>query len=207
MAAHIQFSCLGYPTDREAWQATVHGVSKNWAQWSTQDDAFRQGLAKHRWHSSSSLLVNTYLLEHCEALLFMYCPGCVPITVADLRGSDRNYGSQILKDLQITFTPLCSKIVLLSQPTHEALRGWPCHSSRDPLISPNRTGQMLIQGLDVIWGSLEWRVHLIPGLLKLIMLLTLRMESLHQFIYSVSGQSVCVCVCVRSDISLCNSDR
>ena len=68
MAAHIQFSCLGYPTDRGDWQATVHGLSKNWAQWSTQDNAFRQGLAKHRWHSSSSLLVNTYLLEHCEAL-------------------------------------------------------------------------------------------------------------------------------------------
>ena len=140
--------------------------------------------------------------------LFMYCPSCVPITVADLRGSDRNYGSQIL-DLQIIFTPLSSKIVLLSQPNHEGLHGWLCHSSKDPLISLNRTGQMLIQGLDVIWGSLEWRVHLIPGLLKLIMLLTLRMESLHQFIYSVSGQSVCVCVCVcvRSVISLCNSDR
>ena len=53
--------------------------------------------------------------------------GCVLVTVADLRGCDRNYGSQILKDLQITFTPLCSKIVLLSQPTHGAFRGWLCH--------------------------------------------------------------------------------
>ena len=26
----LQYSCLGNPTDREAWQATVHGVAKNW---------------------------------------------------------------------------------------------------------------------------------------------------------------------------------
>ena len=26
----LQYSCLGYPIDREAWQATVHGVSKEW---------------------------------------------------------------------------------------------------------------------------------------------------------------------------------
>ena len=25
----LQSSCLGYPTDRGAWQATVHGVSKD----------------------------------------------------------------------------------------------------------------------------------------------------------------------------------
>ena len=24
----LQYSCLGNPTDREAWQATVHGVTK-----------------------------------------------------------------------------------------------------------------------------------------------------------------------------------
>ena len=24
----LQYSCLGNPTDRETWQATVHGVSK-----------------------------------------------------------------------------------------------------------------------------------------------------------------------------------
>ena len=26
----LQDSCLGKPTDREAWWATVHGVAKNW---------------------------------------------------------------------------------------------------------------------------------------------------------------------------------
>ena len=26
----FQYSCLGNPTDREAWQATVHGVAKSW---------------------------------------------------------------------------------------------------------------------------------------------------------------------------------
>ena len=26
----LQYSCLGNPTDKEAWQATVHKVSKSW---------------------------------------------------------------------------------------------------------------------------------------------------------------------------------
>ena len=26
----LQYACLGNPMDREAWQATVHGVTKNW---------------------------------------------------------------------------------------------------------------------------------------------------------------------------------
>ena len=26
----FQYSCLGNPMDREAWQATVHGVVKEW---------------------------------------------------------------------------------------------------------------------------------------------------------------------------------
>jgi len=26
----LQYSCLGNPTDRGAWQATVHGVVKEW---------------------------------------------------------------------------------------------------------------------------------------------------------------------------------
>ena len=26
----LQYSCLGNPKDREAWKATVHGVSKSW---------------------------------------------------------------------------------------------------------------------------------------------------------------------------------
>ena len=31
----LHYSCLGYPVDREAWQATVHGVAKSWTQLST----------------------------------------------------------------------------------------------------------------------------------------------------------------------------
>ena len=27
----LQYSCLGNPMDREAWQATVYGVAKSWA--------------------------------------------------------------------------------------------------------------------------------------------------------------------------------
>ena len=26
----LQYSCLGNPVDREAWQATVHGLAKSW---------------------------------------------------------------------------------------------------------------------------------------------------------------------------------
>ena len=32
----LQYSCLENPMDRGAWQATVHGVTKNWTQLSTQ---------------------------------------------------------------------------------------------------------------------------------------------------------------------------
>ena len=28
----LQYSCLGNSMDRGAWQATVHGVAKSWAQ-------------------------------------------------------------------------------------------------------------------------------------------------------------------------------
>ena len=28
----FQYSCLGNPMDRGAWQATVHGVGKSWIQ-------------------------------------------------------------------------------------------------------------------------------------------------------------------------------
>ena len=27
----LQYSCLGNPTERRAWQNTVHGVAKSWA--------------------------------------------------------------------------------------------------------------------------------------------------------------------------------
>ena len=32
----LQYSCLGNPLDREAWQATVHGVAKHQTQLSTR---------------------------------------------------------------------------------------------------------------------------------------------------------------------------
>ena len=35
MAMHSKYSCLENPTDREAWQATVHGVAKNWTELSS----------------------------------------------------------------------------------------------------------------------------------------------------------------------------
>ena len=28
----LQYSCLGNPTDRGAWQVTVHGITKSWIQ-------------------------------------------------------------------------------------------------------------------------------------------------------------------------------
>ena len=31
----LQYSCLEHPMDREAWQATVYGVTKSWTQLST----------------------------------------------------------------------------------------------------------------------------------------------------------------------------
>ena len=31
----LQYSCLGNPMDRGAWQATVHGVAKSWTQLSS----------------------------------------------------------------------------------------------------------------------------------------------------------------------------
>ena len=32
----LQYSCLGNPMGRGAWQATVHGVTKSWTQLSDQ---------------------------------------------------------------------------------------------------------------------------------------------------------------------------
>ena len=32
MAKSLQYSCLENPMDREAWQVTVHGVTKSWTQ-------------------------------------------------------------------------------------------------------------------------------------------------------------------------------
>ena len=32
----LQYSCLGNPVDKGAWQTTVHGVAKSWTQLSIQ---------------------------------------------------------------------------------------------------------------------------------------------------------------------------
>ena len=39
----LQYSCLGNPMDRGAWQATVHGIEKNWTQLSNL------AVEKHGW--------------------------------------------------------------------------------------------------------------------------------------------------------------
>ena len=39
----LQYSCLGYPMDREVWQVTVHGVTKSWTQWSDFTSLHRPG--------------------------------------------------------------------------------------------------------------------------------------------------------------------
>ena len=44
----LQYSCLRNPMDREAWQATVHGVEKSWTQLShrtIQYDESRKSLS------------------------------------------------------------------------------------------------------------------------------------------------------------------
>ena len=45
----LQYSCLGNPMDREAWWATVHGVTKSWIQLNTQTVHRRSGPQKIRW--------------------------------------------------------------------------------------------------------------------------------------------------------------
>ena len=37
----LQYSCLGNPMDRGAWQAAVHGVAKSWTRLSDQTTATR----------------------------------------------------------------------------------------------------------------------------------------------------------------------
>ena len=38
----LQYSCLENPMDREAWQATVHGVAKSWTRLSDQTTTTRK---------------------------------------------------------------------------------------------------------------------------------------------------------------------
>ena len=53
----LQYSCLGNPMDRGAWQATVHGVTKNqtWiSNWTTTNYL---GHCKVKWSESQSCLI------------------------------------------------------------------------------------------------------------------------------------------------------
>ena len=44
----LQYSCLDNFVDRDAWQATVHGVTKNWTQLS--DWALTRAWVSSKWH-------------------------------------------------------------------------------------------------------------------------------------------------------------
>ena len=44
----LQYSCLGNSMDREAWQATVHGITKIWAQLSTHEMRWKGNFARPR---------------------------------------------------------------------------------------------------------------------------------------------------------------
>ena len=44
----LQYSCLGNSMDREAWQATVHGITKIWAQLSTHEMRWKGNVARLR---------------------------------------------------------------------------------------------------------------------------------------------------------------
>ena len=50
----LQHSCLENPMDREAWQATVHGVAKNWTWLNT--NTYGKGVS--HFHLSNHLLLS-----------------------------------------------------------------------------------------------------------------------------------------------------
>ena len=87
MATHSQYSCLGNPMDREAWQAIVHGVTKSLTWLSTQGCTLVYLLInwnKSEVHFISSLYaISTYICfigmfyfqraeEICLYILFIY---------------------------------------------------------------------------------------------------------------------------------------
>ena len=53
----LQYSCLKNPMDREAWQATVHGVAKSWTRLSlhAHTHTHTQGGRAERWKEAGSL--------------------------------------------------------------------------------------------------------------------------------------------------------
>ena len=54
----LQYSCLENPMDREAWQATVHGVAKSWTRLSN--------FTFHHYQVSITLEIQGYLTVHLE---------------------------------------------------------------------------------------------------------------------------------------------
>ena len=56
----LQYSCLGNPTDRGAWRATVHGVAKSWTRPSTRMSI--PLCRDHIWFTHPS--VDTWALLH-----------------------------------------------------------------------------------------------------------------------------------------------
>ena len=55
----FQYSCLGNPTDREAWQAPVHGLAKSWAGLSNRARAYMRART-HTRHSLHTKLHNIF---------------------------------------------------------------------------------------------------------------------------------------------------
>ena len=45
----LQYSCLGYPIDREAWWATVHGVTQSRTRWACMLSLSLQKVAQKCW--------------------------------------------------------------------------------------------------------------------------------------------------------------
>ena len=75
----LQYSCLENSMDREAWQATVHGVTKNWTWLSSQHTQSFHILA-----CKSQFLV--HWLEQCLTLGSLYLPCSVKVLLLKALG-------------------------------------------------------------------------------------------------------------------------
>ena len=63
----LQYSCLENPMDREAWQATVHGVTKNWT-WLKQLPFWRSSVLGFLWREWCWSWNCSTLATSCEEL-------------------------------------------------------------------------------------------------------------------------------------------
>lgn len=137
-------------------------------------------------HGSLPIFVNKIVLEHCHTHLFMYwwwLHSCYNGWVESLW--QRPYGLQSLRDLQQTFVHLSSNRFLFSQPVRETLHQWLFHWPGTvleplPFIFQNRAEQSrtLTLGIDVFWEHIILGANQIPWLLKVIMVMTVRIECL-----------------------------